>query len=121
MDMFKAPSQLPPLSMMLADLGIDQRLIARHLGVTERTLYAWRAAEQAPRAAMLALFWETRWGRSVADTSAFNEMQAHRAHAASLQRQNAALLAIVTQLQGLQADSANAPILDLTASVNKRV
>ncbi|MDO8440080.1 MAG: hypothetical protein Q7S97_02570 [Polaromonas sp.] len=60
--MFRA-THTPPLSCLLDDLlTSDSGAIARHLDVTPRTLERWKAADQAPRTAMLALFYETRWG-----------------------------------------------------------
>lgn len=73
--MFRAPTQagLPPLGLMLEDLPTRSAvLIARHLGITARTLARWQRAEQAPRMAQLALFWETRWGLSLAHCEAVN-------------------------------------------------
>lgn len=72
--MFRAPSHagLPSLADILADLPANPAQVARHLGISTVTLSRYAAAGQAPRAVMLALFWETRWGRSVADTEAAN-------------------------------------------------
>lgn len=72
--MFRAPSHagLPSLDTILADLQATPAQVARHLGISPVTLARYVAAGQAPRAVMLALFWETRWGRSVADTEAAN-------------------------------------------------
>lgn len=91
--MFRAPTQagLPPLSFMLQDLPARRPAVARHLGITERTLTRYEAAQQAPRPILLALFWETRWGRSAADVEAHNRATVHRQHASSLGRENAAL------------------------------
>ena len=54
---------LPGLNFMLADIPANHNQVARHLGVTEQTLKKYIKSEGAPRAIMLALFWETRWGR----------------------------------------------------------
>jgi predicted DNA-binding transcriptional regulator AlpA len=68
------PRQLPPLSLMLGDLGDPApRVLARGLGVSVRTVQRWIAADQAPRAVMLAVFWSTRWGRSTIEAHAYNE------------------------------------------------
>lgn len=109
--MFQAPKFLPPLSLMLNDLPHNHpRHIAKYLGVTERTVWAWKAAEQAPRPAMLALFWETRWGRSLADAVAYNEAQVHRGLSECLQREVNALRARVAHLEAIgEFGAANAP------------
>jgi hypothetical protein len=57
---------------MLADLPASPAQIARHLGIQPSTLATYTRQGQAPRSIMLALFWETRWGRSAADTEAAN-------------------------------------------------
>lgn len=72
--MFRSPSQagLPSLNFMLADLPANSKQVARHLGITLQTLKKYMKADGAPRAVLLAIFWETRWGRSAADTEAAN-------------------------------------------------
>lgn len=86
--MFRAPSQagLPGLSEILDDLPATRAQIARHLGVSPATLARYEQAGQAPRAVMLALFWETRWGRSVADTEAANWASLQQQRVAGLER-----------------------------------
>lgn len=89
----RAPTQagLPPFLFMVQDYpwGVDH--LARHLGVSRRTMDRYMAAQQAPRAVMLAMYWETRWGRSAADAEAATAAQVHRSHAQALERENAAL------------------------------
>ena len=72
--MFRSPSQagLPGINVMLADLPGNHKQVARHLGITLQTLKKYVKADGAPRAILLAIFWETRWGRSAADTEAAN-------------------------------------------------
>lgn len=72
--MFRSPTAagLPGLSIMLDDLPATDKQIARHLGLSLATLQRYRRLDAAPRAVMLALFWETRWGRSAADCEASN-------------------------------------------------
>lgn len=58
--MFRA-THTPLLSCLLDDLlTSDTGAIARHLDVAPRTLERWKAADQAPRIALLALFYESR-------------------------------------------------------------
>lgn len=72
--MFRAPGSagLPSFDLMLQDLPATPAQVARHLDITSRTMQRYQAGADVPRAVMLALFWETRWGRSVADTEAAN-------------------------------------------------
>lgn len=67
---------------------------------------AYHAKEEAPRAVMLALFWESRWGRSAADCEAVNwAAHAHR-EAQTLKRENAALRRQIEALEELLAQGA---------------
>ena len=99
--MFRAPSQagLPSLHLMLADIPANDRQIAKHLGISLSTLQRYRREEQAPRAIMLALFFETRWGRSAADAEAANFASIQAGLNAALKRKNAALERHLVELE----------------------
>jgi hypothetical protein len=110
--MFRGPTQTPPVDVMLDDLPTrDQARIARHLGVSARTLARWRASGNAPRLAHLALFWETRWGLSVVHCDAVNGERIALALARSLERERDELHARLDRVLEL-ADfgAANAPM-----------
>lgn len=111
--MFRAPRQLPTLDAMLADIGRPGAdVLGRALGVSARTVRRWVADGQAPRPVMLALFWETSFGRSQLHADAHNAAMWARAQVAGLQRENAALVRRVAYLEGLACyGSANAPTL----------
>lgn len=111
--MFLAPRQLPALESVLIDLGQPAAgVIARALGVSDRTVYGWQAAGQAPRPAHLALFWETRWGRSQIEAQAVNGERWARGHVQALERERATLLARVAYLERVgDFGAANAPTL----------
>lgn len=113
--MFRAPSAagLPPFDIMLRDLSpatVGQ--VARHMGLTPATIDRY-AAQGAPRLAQLAIFWETRWGRSAADCEASNWGAMHYRMVQSLERENATLRAQLLQLELQLAEggvgAANAP------------
>lgn len=97
-----APRVIPPLSTMLADLGHPSASeVSAFLAVHPRTAQRWLSDDAAPRAALLALFWLTRWGRSELDAQAANDAaQAHRlrmlaeGQADRLRKQNAHLLRV---------------------------
>jgi len=59
------PRHPPPLSVLMADLGLTPRSMARHLGVSERSIYRWMVKDHAPRPVMLSLFFASRWGVSL--------------------------------------------------------
>ena len=119
--MFRAPRALPPFSVLLSDVPGGVREVAKYLGVTERAVWRWKAADAAPRAAMLALFWESRWGRSQFSADTYNEAKVHRELAQSLARENAQLHNLIAALEQVTPDTANQPIYSLTNSVNGRV
>lgn len=114
--MFRSPSTagLPSLHQMLADIPASDTQTARHLGISVRTLQQYKRTGAAPRAVMLALFWETRWGRSAADTEAANWAAVQYRRAASAERRNAALLRQIEVLEGELAragsGAANGPL-----------
>lgn len=109
--MHKTPRQLPALRTIIDDLDSARPAdVARYLGVSERSVWGWLAAEQCPRPAHLALFWVSRWGASIIAAESANEVRWHAGHAAALQRENATLRAQVAYLDGLQTGAANAPL-----------
>jgi len=61
---FLSPSsaRLLPLAYLLADQVEPRKKIARHLGLSLRTLQRHIANGQAPHAVQLALGFESRWG-----------------------------------------------------------
>jgi len=99
--MFRAPSQagLPDLATLLADLPASPQQIAHHLGVSLATLERYRRANEAPRAVMLALFWESRWGRSAADCEAAQYGSLMYQYGQALKNENAALRRQIDQLE----------------------
>ena len=110
---FRAPRQLPHLETLLADLA-GRADLARYLGISPRTLTRWRATGAAPRAIMLALFWESRYGVSMIECDAHNAACASAALAASLERECTRLRGLLDRMQRAGAwDSANAPLFDV--------
>lgn len=110
-----APTQLPPLSMLIDDLHGSRtpEAIGQHLGVSALTVRRWIKTDQAPRSAMLALFWETRWGLSALDAQAVNLVRSHIGLNNALRRENAALTRRIQYLESVgQFGSSNAPVFD---------
>ena len=69
-----APHVLPPIAVVLADIGNPTAQdLAKLLAMDPRTIERWVRADKMPRAAHLALFWLTRWGRSIVDSQAVND------------------------------------------------
>lgn len=115
--MFRAPGQLPPLSLLLDDLPTRcARTIGRQVGLSARTVARYAANDEAPRVVCLALFWETRWGQSVIEAEVFNRDQVQRGLIGALQAENAQLRATVARLVALvdsgDYGAANGPLFD---------
>lgn len=115
--MFRAPTQagLPPFSLMLRDVPFGVPKVAHHLGVTVPTVEKYAKTDNAPRSVMLAMFWETRWGRSASDCEAANFGARFHQLAMSLKRENEALKQQLMVMEKLLANgdgAANAPYLE---------
>jgi hypothetical protein len=102
---FLSPSfaRLPPLDYLLADQRESRKNIARHLGVSLRTLQRYQASGNAPRAVYLALWFESRWGMASLHTQAYNEAQHARAWVASLERECERLRDVIRVYENAQS------------------
>jgi len=108
---FHSPSgaQMPPLSILLADTHETPATIARHLGVSRRTLQRYIAADQAPRPVMLALWVESRWGRAAAPLQLRNEAAHYATSFRMAQRQIDALTAQIEAMERERAAGEGIP------------
>lgn len=105
------PTQTPHFSALLDSLPASRKDVARYLGVSMRTLQRWEAAGAAPRVAMLALFWESKWGIDWFDCNQINTERALRGYVDSLQREAATLIARIARLEALgDFGAANSPL-----------
>lgn len=96
----RLPRDLPPPALLLADLcNPAPREIARHLGLSERTVWRYQA-DGWPRCAHLALFYASSWGWSMVDCDAHRAVTLYRDLARSHQAERDDVRA---QLQALQA------------------
>ena len=109
------PARLPALPTILDDLGRPSAAeLAHALGVSTPMARRWIRTEQAPRVAMLALFWVTCWGRSQLDVQLFNEARMHAQIAEALRRDLAQSQATMQRLlAAADFGSANAPVYAL--------
>ena len=109
--MFRAPTQTPPVSVLLDDMPTRSlKHIARHLGLSDATVRRYARTGSAPRLVHLALFWETRWGLSVLDCEIVNRDRLRLGHIGALERENKALKAQLARLAGLASGAANEPL-----------
>jgi hypothetical protein len=113
--MFNAPKDIygPNLFKIFADeLGGPAR-VAKLLHTTEQTVKRWMlCSTKVPRAAVLALYWETQYGRSAMFADQVNEIRLLYRHIDILQRQYTRAKDIVTGLRRIQSDTANEPYFD---------
>lgn len=105
------PTQTPHVSILLDAMPASRADVAKYLGVSLRTLQRWEAAGAAPRVAMLALFWESKWGIDWFDCNQINTERMLRGSIEALRRQESALRARIARLEALgDFGSANAPL-----------
>lgn len=111
MTLHRLPRSVPPLPVLLADLGNPTtREVARALGVTERTVWRWLADGAAPRPATLALFWLTSWGWSCVESEARRAIDDARGYASALRTELDALRVELARVLSLgEFGSANSP------------
>ncbi|MFT4243631.1 MAG: hypothetical protein QM569_15270 [Acidovorax sp.] len=91
---------------MLDDLPATLPQVARHLDLAPSTIQRYVRTEQAPRTVMLALFWETQWGRSTADCEAANWALLQHARADGLGRYVRRLQTRIATLEAMLEDRA---------------
>lgn len=115
--LFKAPvpAKLPHLQTIIDDLGQPLKRLAHFLDVSPTTMARYIKAGQAPRAVMLALYWETRWGQGAAYCDLHQWGSLHAQTANALKRENELLRAQIQKLHCMldqeQRDCANSPLL----------
>jgi transposase len=108
---FLAPKWLPELRELLELLHADVHNVARHLDVSERTVYHWLKTGKPPRAALLALWFETHEAYDVVNDKATYLLSLKSRLADSLERENATLRTRIARLEALgQFGSANSPV-----------
>lgn len=88
------------------------KAVYKYLGVSEQTVHRWLATDCAPRAAVLALFWESKYGRSHIYTDQVNEIRLLYRQVCLLREQFQRAKEIVTGLRALHAGSANEPLFE---------
>lgn len=116
--MFKAPvpAKLPHLQSILDNIGLSDQQIAFFVSVSPSSIKRWRKLGQAPRAVMLALFWETSWGRSASYSEADHYAKLQFMHAKMLERKVAELERKLEKLEKTLATvdtAANSPIFEV--------
>ena len=84
--------------MMVDELG--RTFVMKHLAISRQQLTAWLApCATVPRANVLALYWESRWGRSLVDSDRETEIGALRSLARCHERTIETLRTRVSELE----------------------
>lgn len=111
--MYRA-NHLPSFNQLLnAQPTTSKSALCKHLKITPQTLARWTKAGTAPRAAMLALFYESDYGYSLINSTAQNGEMYARTRATGLETENAALrLRIAHLLDVGDFGAANEPFAD---------
>ncbi len=97
--------------MFVHELGMAR--VSTILEVTPATVRRWmRGTTAVPRMAVLALYWETQYGRSLIESEMVNEIRLLYQRNRILQEQFTRAKDIVTGLRRLHAGTANEPIFE---------
>lgn len=83
----RTPHRLPTFRAIVEDLEARPAEVAQALGVGISTVYRWWQKNNAPRPAMLALFWLSRWGQSAIDCDMHNRAEVFEGLAHALERE----------------------------------
>ena len=107
------PRSLPGFAATAAAVGGNPAAMGQALGVSERTIWRWLAADAAPRPAHLALFWVTPAGWSLMHSEAAHRLETAALLADSLRLELTEERAQCARLlrMGYGGGSANAPLL----------
>lgn len=108
----KLPKHFPSWSQMVDALGSPAPAqLAKWLGVSERTIWNYTRADQAPRAVMLALFWLTPWGHDSVDSDRENLVRVLQSLTRAQGQEMAGLRQRIAYLEGIGGfGSANEPV-----------
>ena len=113
----EAPKHLPPLAALIEDLGNPSAIVlAKHLGVSKRSVQRWLLTATAPRPVLLALFWDTRCGRAAVECRAVNDARLQAALARCHRDEARARLVEIEHLLSVgNFGSANQPLMTVDA------
>jgi hypothetical protein len=92
--------------LMVEELG--RKFVMAHLAISRQQLAAWLIPDaKVPRASVLALYWETRWGRSLIDSDRETELQLLQGlvecHKVTIQELGARVRILETELRSAAA------------------
>lgn len=85
---------------------------AQILGESESKIKRWIRTERVPKMAVLALYWETQYGRSLIDSDHRNELSLMSLRIRILEQQLVKAKDIITGLRRFNYGTANEPLFD---------
>lgn len=94
--------------------------VSKMLDVNERTVRRWLAEDSVPKMAVLALYWESRYGRSLIDADHHAEMVLLRGHIQILEKQFRRATQVISGLRVLNHGTANEPLFDALGEFDVR-
>lgn len=97
--------------IFVEELGGPKR-VCKMLDVTERSVWRWLAEGTAPKAAVLALYWESQYGRSLIAADHHNEISLLHGRIRLLEDQFARAAQVIAGLKLLHYGTANEPYFD---------
>ena len=93
------------------ELGVKQ--VCKLLEVSPATVRRWlKGSTPVPRMAVLALFWETKYGKGLIDTAQVNEIRMLYMRIRILEGQYAKAREIATRMRKIKTASANEPFFE---------
>lgn len=113
--MIKAPHDMYGINVFrifVDELSVKQA--AKILDVTTATISRWIATEKVPKAAVLALYWESKYGRSLIDVEHDREVKDLRGRISCYQSQFQRAKVIIAGLRAMNYGTANEPFYDTT-------
>lgn len=117
--MISAPQNIYGINvfkMLIHEITIKRA--AKILDVTERSIWRWLADGKVPKAAVLALFWESHYGQSLIETDQRNEIVLLRARVRILEDQFIRAKDVITGMRLLNYGTANEPFYDVRDEFN---
>lgn len=118
--MFKASKSIYGINLFVLFMGEfgGPAEVCKHLGVTERTVKSWISKGKVPRMAVLALFWESKYGRSEIFTDQVNEIRWLYRRVCQLQEQYTKAKDVVAGVKRLHSGAENEAFFDELPTIN---
>lgn len=112
--MLRAPKDIVGeelFKLFVEELGTKR--VLKLLRVHPKTLYRWVSGRaKVPQMAVLALYWETQYGRGLIDTDHINQINLYHGQMQLMQRQLVKMKHIISGLRQMHGETANEALYD---------